>query len=147
MARPKQSVAEYLAPAAVFLFTAGGIYYGLLLWESLEQMMFRIVATSEGFFLVPAPLPAAGIPYVIALAALPILLLFQVFVLFRPAWRIAAAGAALLPLLYPFFTDVRLAEFTRGGSFLPAALIRLIPFVMAAALWLLAGVLRHRRRA
>lgn len=139
MARPKQSVAEYLALSAVCVFTAGGIWYGLLLYESLEKMMYKIVETEEGFALVSASLPAAGIPYGIALAALPLLLLFQIFVLLRPAWRIAAAGVAVLPLLYPLFTDVRLAEFTRVGSVFPAGLIKLIPFVMAAALWLLAG--------
>ena len=80
------------------------------------------------------------IPYLVAIALLAVFAAVQIAACFRPAWGMISSLAALMPVLFPLFTDVALAEFTRVGWVYPASLIKYIPFAMACLLWLLRGI-------
>lgn len=142
MAQPSRSrnVGKILSVAAAILFSVGGIYYGILLWDSFRMMRHAIRESDGGLVLVTEGITGRAVPYLIALALLTVFTVVQIAACFRPAWGMIASLSALAPILFPFFTDVALAEFTRVGLTFPVSMIKFIPFGIACLLWLLRGI-------
>lgn len=140
MAQPKRSVGKMLSALSAGLFCLGGIYYGVLLWDSFCMMRYTIRETADGLVMETGGIPGRAIPYLVAMALLAVFAAVQIAACFRPAWGMIASLAALMPVLFPLFTDVALAEFTRVGWVYPASLIKYIPFAIACLLWLVRGI-------
>lgn len=140
MAQPKRSVGKMLSALSAGLFCLGGIYYGVLLWDSFCMMRYTIRETADGLVMETGGIPGRAIPYLVAMALLAVFAAVQIAACFRPAWGMISSLAALMPVLFPLFTDVALAEFTRVGWVYPASLIKYIPFAMACLLWLVRGI-------
>lgn len=140
MAQTKRSVGKMLSALSAGLFCLGGIYYGVLLWDSFCMMRYTIRETADGLVMVAGGIPGRAIPYLVAMALLAVFAAVQIAACFRPAWGMISSLAALMPVLFPLFTDVALAEFTRVGWVYPASLIKYIPFAIACLLWLLRGI-------
>ena len=140
MAQPKRSVGKMLSALSAGLFCLGGIYYGLLLWDSFCMMRYTIRETADGLVMETGGIPGRAIPYLVAMALLAVFAAVQIAACFRPAWGMISSLAALMPVLFPLFTDVALAEFTRVGWVYPASLIKYIPFAIACLLWLVRGI-------
>ena len=140
MAQPKRSVGKMLSALSAGLFCLGGIYYGLLLWDSFCMMRYTIRETADGLVMETGGIPGRAIPYLVAIALLVVFAAVQIAACFRPAWGMISSLAALMPVLFPLFTDVALAEFTRVGWVYPASLIKYIPFAIACLLWLVRGI-------
>ena len=140
MAQPKRSVGKMLSALSAGLFCLGGIYYGVLLWDSFCMMRYTIRETADGLVMETGGIPGRAIPYLVAMALLAVFAAVQIAACFRPAWGMISSLAALMPVLFPLFTDVALAEFTRVGWVYPASLIKYIPFAIACLLWLLRGI-------
>ena len=81
-------------------------------------------------------------PFLIALSLLILFAAAQVIALIRENFTVIAAVSAAIPLAFPAFTDVTLAEFTRVGLVHPVSLIKFIPFILACLLWAIAGIVR-----
>lgn len=140
MAQPKRSVGKMLSALSAGLFCLGGIYYGVLLWDSFCMMRYTIRETADGLVMETGGIPGRAIPYLVAMALLAVFAAVQIAACFRPAWGMISSLAALMPVLFPLFTDVALAEFTRVGWVYPASLIKYIPFAIACLLWLVRGI-------
>lgn len=140
MAQPRKNGGKILSVIAAILFAIGSLYYGILLFDSFRMMRYTIRETADGLVLVAKGLPPRAIPYLVAMALLAVFAAVQIAACFRPAWGMIASLSALMPVLFPLFTDVALAEFTRVGWVYPASLIKFIPFAMACLLWLLRGI-------
>lgn len=140
MAQPSKNGTKILSLAAAVLFALGGIYYGLLLWDSFSMMRHTIRETEAGLVMEAGGIPPQAIPCLIALCLLILCAAIQMFALARPGFTMLAAMAAAVPLLFPLFTDVRLAEFTRVGILPPVSAIKYIPFAVAAILWIVGGI-------
>lgn len=140
MAQPSKNGTKILSVAALILFALGGIYYGLLQFESFSMMRYTVKETEAGLVMEAGGLPPQAIPCLIALCLLILCAAIQAFALARPGFTMLAAAAAAVPLLFPLFTDVRLAEFTRVGILPPFSVIKYIPFALAAILWILRGI-------
>ena len=140
MAQPKRSVGKMLSALTAGLFCLGGIYYGVLLWDSFCMMRYTIRETADGLVMETGGIPGRAIPYLVAMALLAVFAAVQIAACFRPAWGMIASLSALMPVLFPLFTDVALAEFTRVGWVYPASLIKYIPFAIACLLWLVRGI-------
>ena len=136
MAQTKRSVGKMLSALSAGLFCLGGIYYGVLLWDSFCMMRYTIRETADGLVMVAGGIPGRAIPYLVAMALLAVFAAVQIAACFRPAWGMIASLSALMPVLFPLFTDVALAEFTRVGLVHPASMIKFIPFLLACLLWL-----------
>ena len=139
MAQPSKNGTKILSLAAAVLFALGGIYYGLLLWDSFSMMRHTIRETEAGLVMEAGGIPPQAIPCLIALCLLILCAAIQMFALARPGFTMLAVMAAV-PLLFPLFTDVRLAEFTRVGILPPFSVIKYIPFALAAILWIVRGI-------
>ena len=140
MAQTKRSVGKMLSALSAGLFCLGGIYDGVLLWDSFCMMRYTIRETADGLVMETGGIPGRAIPYLVAIALLAVFAAVQIAACFRPAWGMIASLAALMPVLFPLFTDVALAEFTRVGWVYPASLIKYIPFAIACLLWLVRGI-------
>jgi hypothetical protein len=140
VAQPSKNGDKILSVAAAVLFAPGGIYYGLLLWDSVSMMRHTIRETADGLAMEAGGIPLQAIPCLCALLLLILCAAIQFFTLARPGFSLLAATAAAVPLLFPLFTDVRLAEFTRVGILPPVSAIKYIPFAVAAILWSLRGI-------
>ena len=140
MAQTKRSVGKMLSALSAGLFCLGGIYYGVLLWDSFCMMRYTIRETADGLVMETGGIPGRAIPYLVAMALLAVFAAVQIAACFRPAWGMISSLAALMPVLFPLFTDVALAEFTRVGWVYPASLIKYIPFAIACLLWLVRGI-------
>lgn len=140
MAQPSKNGGKMLSALSAGLFCLGGIYYGLLLWDSFCMMRYTIRETADGLVMETGGIPGRAIPYLVAMALLAVFAAVQIAACFRPAWGMISSLAALMPVLFPLFTDVALAEFTRVGWVYPASLIKYIPFAIACLLWLLRGI-------
>lgn len=140
MAQPSKNGGKMLSALTAGLFCLGGIYYGVLLWDSFCMMRYTIRETADGLVMVAGGIPGRAIPYLVAMALLAVFAAVQIAACFRPAWGMIASLAALMPVLFPLFTDVALAEFTRVGWVYPASLIKYIPFAIACLLWLVRGI-------
>lgn len=140
MAQTKRSVGKMLSALSAGLFCLGGIYYGVLLWDSFCMMRYTIRETADGLVMETGGIPGRAIPYLVAMALLAVFAAVQIAACFRPAWGMIASLSALMPVLFPLFTDVALAEFTRVGWVYPASLIKYIPFAIACLLWLVRGI-------
>ena len=146
MAQPSKNGDKILSALSAGLFCLGGIYYGLLLWDSFRMMRYTIRETADGLVMETGGIPGRAIPYLVALVLLAVFAAVQITACFRPAWGMIASLSALMPVLFPLFTDVALAEFTRVGWVYPASLIKYIPFAMACLLWLLRGTVFAEKR-
>ena len=104
------------------------------------MMRHTIRETADGLAMEAGGIPLQAIPCLCALLLLILCAAIQFFTLARPGFSLLAATAAAVRLLFPLFTDVRLAEFTRVGLLPPADLIKLIPFVLACLFWAIAGI-------
>ena len=140
MAQPSKNGGKMLSALSAGLFCLGGIYYGVLLWDSFCMMRYTIRETADGLVMETGGIPGRAIPYLVAMALLAVFAAVQIAACFRPAWGMISSLAALMPVLFPLFTDVALAEFTRVGWVYPASLIKFIPFAMVCLLWLLRGI-------
>ena len=140
MAQPSKNGTKILSVAAAALFSLGGIYYGLLQFESFSMMRYTVKETEAGLVMEAGGLPPQAIPCLIALCLLILCAAIQAFALARPGFTMLAAVAAAVPLLFPLFTDVRLAEFIRMDILPPFSVIKYIPFALAAILWILRGI-------
>ena len=140
MAQPSKNGGKMLSALSAGLFCLGGIYYGVLLWDSFCMMRYTIRETADGLVMETGGIPGRAIPYLVAMALLAVFAAVQITACFRPAWGMIASLSALMPVLFPLFTDVALAEFTRVGWVYPASLIKFIPFAIACLLWLLRGI-------
>ena len=141
LAQPRKNGGKILSVIAAALFALGGIYYGILLFDSFMKMRYTIVQTEDSAVLVSKGLPPRSIPFLIALALLIVFAAVQVLALIRPRFTVIAALSAAVPLAFPSFTDVTLSEFTRVGLIHPVSLIKFIPFILACLLWAIAGIL------
>ena len=142
MAQPRKNGGKILSVIAAILFAIGSLYYGILLFDSFRMMRYTILQTESSAVLVAKGLPPRAIPYLIALALTILFLAVQVIALIRPAFVGIAALSAAVPLAFPLFTDVTLAEFTRVGLLPPADLIKFVPFVLACLSWAIVGIVR-----
>lgn len=140
MAQTKRSVGKMLSALSAGLFCLGGIYYGLLQFDSFRMMRYTIRETADGLVMETGGIPGRAIPYLVAIALLAVFAAVQIAACFRPAWGMISSLAALMPVLFPLFTDVALAEFTWVGWVYPASLIKYIPFAIACLLWLVRGI-------
>ena len=140
MAQPSKNGGKMLSALSAGLFCLGGIYYGVLLWDSFCMMRYTIRETADGLVMETGGIPGRAIPYLVAMALLAVFAAVQITACFCPAWGMIASLSALMPVLFPLFTDVALAEFTRVGWVYPASLIKFIPFAIACLLWLLRGI-------
>lgn len=140
MAQPSKNGGKMLSALSAGLFCLGGIYYGVLLWDSFCMMRYTIRETADGLVMETGGIPGRAIPYLVAMALLAVFAAVQITACFCPAWGMIASLSALMPVLFPLFTDVALAEFTRVGWVYPASLIKFIPFAMACLLWLVRGI-------
>ena len=140
MAQPRKNGGKILSVIAAILFAIGSLYYGILLFDSFRMMRYTIRETADGLVLMAKGLPPRSIPYLVAIALLAVFAAVQITACFRPAWGMIASLSALMPVLFPLFTDVALAEFTRVGWVYPASLIKYIPFAIACLLWLVRGI-------
>ena len=140
MAQPSKNGGKILSVIAAALFALGGIYYGILLFDSFRMMRYTILQTESSAVLVSKGLPPRSIPFLIALALLIVFAAVQILALIRPSFTVIAALSAAVPLAFPAFTDVTLAEFSRGGLLHPVSLIKFIPFILACLLWAIAGI-------
>ena len=140
MAQPRKNIAKILCAAAASLFAIGAVYYGFLLLDSFDKMRYTILQTESSAVLVADGLSPRAIPFLIALSLLILFLAVQVIALIRPSFVGIAAVSSAVPLAFPLFTDVTLAEFTRVGLLPPADLIKFIPFVLACLFWAVAGI-------
>ena len=136
MAQPRKNGGKILSVIAAILFAIGSLYYGILLFDSFRMMRYTILQTESSAVLVAKGLPPRAIPFLIALALLIVFAAVQVLAFIRPRFTVIAALSAAIPLAFPLFTDVALAEFTRVGLVHPADLIKFIPFILACLLWL-----------
>ena len=141
MAQPRKNTANLLSIAGASLFAIGAVYYGLLLLDSFDKMRYTIVPSEDGMAMtVSEGIAPRAIPYLIALALMILFLAVQVIALIRLSFVGIAAVSSAVPLAFPLFTDVTLAEFTRVGLLPPADLIKFIPFVLACLFWAVAGI-------
>ncbi len=145
MAQPRKNGGKILSVIAAILFALGGIYYGILLFDSFMKMRYTILQTEDSAVLVAKGLPPRSIPFLIALALLIVFAAVQVLALIRPRFTVIAALSAAVPLAFPAFTDVTLSEFSRVGLLPPVSLIKFIPFILACLLWAIAGILETGR--
>ena len=146
MAQPRKNTANLLSIAGASLFAIGAVYYGLLLLDSFDKMRYTIVPSEDGMAMtVSEGIAPRAIPYLIALALMILFLAVQVIALIRPSFVGIAAVSSAVPLAFPLFTDVTLAEFTRVGLIHPVSLIKFIPFILACLLWAIAGILETGR--
>lgn len=145
MAKPSKNGGKILSVIAAALFALGGIYYGILLFDSFRMMRYTILQTEDSAVLVAKGLPPRSIPFLIALALLIVFAAVQVLALIRPRFTVIAAVSAAVPLVFPAFTDVTLAEFSRVGLLHPVSLIKFIPFILACLLWAIAGIVETGR--
>ena len=142
MAQPSKNSGKILSGIATAFFAAGGIYYGILLFDSFRMMRHTISQTEDGAVLVAKGLPPRAIPSLIALALLILFTAVQILALMRPSFSLIAALSAAVPLLFPLFTDVALAEFNLAGIVYPTTMLKWIPFGIACLLWAIAGIVR-----
>ena len=140
MAQPSKNGGKMLSALSAGLFCLGGIYYGVLLWDSFCMMRYTIRETADGLVMETGGIPGRAIPYLVAIALLAVFAAVQIAACFRPAWGMISSLAALMPVLFPLFTDVALAEFTRVGLVHPVSLIKFIPFILACLFWAVAGI-------
>lgn len=145
MAKPSKNGSKILSVIAAALCALGGIYYGILLFDSFRMMRYTILQTENSAVLVSKGLPPRSIPFLIALALLIVFAAVQVLALIRPRFTVIAAVSAAVPLAFPAFTDVTLAEFSRVGLLHPVSLIKFIPFILACLLWAIAGIVETGR--
>ena len=146
MAKPSKNGGKILSVIAAALFALGGIYYGILLFDSFRMMRYTIVSSGDGMALsVSEGISPRAIPYLIALTLLVLMAAVQVLALIRPRFTVIAAVSAAVPLAFPAFTDVTLAEFSRVGLLHPVSLIKFIPFILACLLWAIAGIVETGR--
>ena len=146
MAQPRKNTANLLSIAGASLFAIGAVYYGLLLLDSFDKMRYTIVPSEDGMAMtVSEGIAPRAIPYLIALALMILFLAVQVIALWRPAFVGIAAVSSAMPLAFPLFTDVTLAEFTRVGLLPPASLIKYAPFILACLLWAIAETAKGRK--
>ena len=142
MAQPRKNGGKILSVIAAALFAIGAIYYGILLLDSFRMMRYTILQTESSAVLVADGLSPRAIPFLIALSLLILFAAAQVIALIRENFTVIAAVSAAVPLAFPAFTDVTLAEFTRVGLVHPVSLIKFIPFILACLLWAIAGIVR-----
>ena len=109
------------------------------------MMRHTIRETADGLAMEAGGIPLQAFSCLCALLLLILCAAIQFFTLARPALTVIAATSAAVPLAFPLFTDVTLAEFTRAGVLSPADLIKYIPFLLACLLWALCGILRFRQ--
>lgn len=141
MARPRTNTAKLLSVAGASLFAIGGIYYGLLLFDSFGKMRYTVLPSEDGMALtVSEGIAPRAIPYLIALALMILFAVVQGIALIRPSFVGIAAVSSAVPLAFPLFTDVTLAEFTLVGILPPADMIKFFPFVLACLFWAAAGL-------
>ena len=142
MAQPRKNGGKILSVIAAALFAIGAIYYGILLLDSFRMMRYTILQTESSAVLVADGLSPRAIPFLIALSLLILFAAVQVIALIRENFTVIAAVSAAIPLAFPAFTDVTLAEFTRVGLVHPVSLIKFIPFILACLLWAVSGIVR-----
>ena len=142
MAQPRKNGGKILSVIAAALFAIGAIYYGILLFDSFRMMRYTILQTESSAVLVSKGLPPRSIPFLIALSLLILFAAAQVIALIRENFTVIAAVSAAIPLAFPAFTDVTLAEFTRVGLVHPVSLIKFIPFILACLLWAVSGIVK-----
>ena len=142
MAQPRKNGGKILSVIAAILFGAGALYYGILLLDSFRMMRYTILQTESSAVLVADGLSPRAIPFLIALSLLILFAAVQVIALIRENFTVIAAVSAAIPLAFPLFTDVTLAEFTRVGLVHPVSLIKFIPFILACLLWAVSGIVR-----
>ena len=142
MAQPRKNGGKILSAAAAILFGAGALYYGILLLDSFRMMRYTILQTESSAVLVADGLSPRAIPFLIALSLLILFAAVQVIALIRENFTVIAAVSAAIPLAFPLFTDVTLAEFTRVGLVHPVSLIKFIPFILACLLWAVSGIVK-----
>lgn len=124
--------------SALALFLSGGLYYGLLLWDSLSMTTVRITETPAGGYAAErGVITAQSFPYITALVLLFVFAAVQAAAVIRQTdgAYLASCASSAAAVFLPVFADTALAEFTRTGWTYPLTLVKLIPFVFSTAIW------------